>query len=258
MRVQHQAAYILLNRPYSETSWIIELFSRDYGRLALMAKGARRIKSTLKGSLLPFQPVLLSWTGKGDIPTLTSAEIDQNEYSLQYQDLKGDALVCGFYCNELIVNLLHRHDPHVRLFDHYHATIMALYTANDNDALSNTLRIFEQALIKETGYEVSFDYEADGKTAIEDQAHYRFQSGQGFVRLAGSQRGSVTGSLIRSLSVGDSMKIQDDSAVSASNSSAGKHLMRDILNQTIGYKPIISRELFYPKTRREQPTPNVN
>jgi len=125
MRVHHQAAYVLVNRPYSETSWIVEVFTRDYGRFSLMAKGARRIKSKLKGALQPFQPLLISWVGKGEMPILTSAEIDQEQYDFAAHDLQGDALVCGFYCNELMVNLLHRHDPHAELFERYHKTIMA-------------------------------------------------------------------------------------------------------------------------------------
>jgi len=159
MRVHQQQAYVLLNRPYSETSWLVEVFSRDYGRLTLMAKGARRIKSKLKGSLLPFQPLLLSWVGKGEMPTLTSAEIDQSGYRLLDHELKGDALVCGFYCNELIINLLHRHDPHTKLFDDYHAVIMSLSknlgpenVESKKMTLANLLRRFEQVLMRETGY----------------------------------------------------------------------------------------------------------
>lgn len=237
MRVHQQVAYVLLNRPYSETSWIVEIFSRDHGRLALMAKGARRIKSHLKGVLLPFQPVLLSWTGKGEVPTLTAAEIDQSVYNLIDHELRGDALVCGFYCNELIVNLLHRHDPHKQLFKDYHHAIMALNSANADDNLGDALRDFEQKVMKETGYEISFEYEADGKTPIEPTALYRFQASHGFIRIGISSAGAIGGDLI--LSVGDKK---------ASNSSLGKHLMRDILSQTLGNKRIVSRELFFPKS----------
>ena len=155
MRVHHQPAYVLVNRPYSETSWIVEIFSREYGRLTLMAKGARRIKSKLKGTLIPFQPILVSWTGKGEVPTLTAAEIDQTDYKLIEHELRGDALVCGFYCNELIVNLLHRNDPHGALFDRYHSTIMALSQAVSDDVLPLVLRKFEQVVMKETGYQLS-------------------------------------------------------------------------------------------------------
>ena len=243
MRVHHQRAYVLVNRPYSETSWIVEAFSRDFGRIGLMAKGARRLKSKLKGSLMPFQPILISWTGKGEVPTLTSAEIDQTDYNLVDHELRGDALVCGFYCNELIANLLHRHDPHAVLFDRYHSTIMALSQAESEDVLPIVLRRFEQVIMKETGYQVNFDYEVDGKTEIDDNAHYRYISGQGFIRVAVAQRMTFSGRVIRSLSA------INPKGLSNHEVSLGKQLMRDILTQTLGRKAIVSRELFYPKYR---------
>lgn len=259
MRVHQQAAYVLLNRPYSETSWVVEVFSRDYGRLALMAKGARRIKSKLKGSLLPFQPVLLSWVGKGEMPTLTSAEIDQSSYHLCEHELKGDGLVCGFYCNELIINLLHRYDPHVKLFDEYHSVIMSLNQsasfvsgAHGGPNFALLLRAFEQMVMRETGYEINFKLEADGKTAIDQAAFYRFQSSQGFVRVAdqlSSHYDVVSGKVVLSmLELNDASGV-NVSGLSSADISRGKHLMRDILRQTLGQKKIISRELFFPKAR---------
>ena len=265
MRVFSQAAYILLNRPYSETSWVVEVFSRDFGRVALMAKGARRLKSKLKGALQPFQPVILSWTGKGEIPTLTSAEVNQNEVDLFKHQLRGDALVCGFYCNELLVNLLHRHDPHPSLFDTYSETILKLITAgipSDIDAnyvrsnhvigtvkepelrkvvLAETLRSFEQAVMKETGYEVSFLTEADGKTMILDESHYRFQPGEGFIRVGGPQANSVKGYIVKSLHGVGNAEASEEVV------SQGKLLMREILQQTLGRKKIVSRDLFFPR-----------
>ncbi len=243
MRVHHQQAYVLINRPYSETSWIVEVFTREYGRLALMAKGARRIKSKLKGALLPFQPLLISWTGKGEVPILTSAEIDQTDFNLVDHELHGDALVCAFYCNELIVNLLHRHDPHAVLFDRYHSTIMALPEAGDEESLPLILRRFEQMIMKETGYQINFDYEADGKTPIEDQGYYRYRASHGFIPLSGPQPMAFGGRVIKSLNIQSSAKLTNEEV------SQGKRLMRDILTQTLGRKPIVSRELFYPKNR---------
>lgn len=240
MRIHQQLAYVLLNRPYSETSWIVEIVSRDYGRIALMAKGARRIKSKLKGVLLPFQPVLLSWTGKGEIPTLTSAEIDQSDFNLIEHELTGDALVCGFYCNELLINVLHRHDPHPILFDQYHQTILALCTSQD---LSRTLRNFEQLVIKETGYEVSFELEADGKTPIRAEGYYQFIPSKGFLPVAQTDKIAVQGKVVLSL------LDAGDLSLSSTEVSFRKHLMREILRQTLGNKKIISRELFYPKVR---------
>lgn len=243
MRIHQQRAYVLVNRPYSETSWVVEILTREYGRLGLMAKGARRIKSKLKGSLMPFQPILVSWTGKGELPILTAAEIDQTDYNLIEHELRGDALVCGFYCNELIVNLLHRHDPHTALFDRYHSTIMALSEASSEEVLPLVLRKFEQAVMKETGYQINFDFEADGKTLIEDHGFYRYQPTQGFIRLGGPQRMAFTGRVIKSLNTHCPIKLSNEEV------SQGKQLMRDILSQTLGRKPIISRELFYPKGR---------
>ena len=236
MRVNQQPAYVLLNRPYSESSWIVEVFSRDYGRLALMAKGARRIKSRLKGVLLPFQPVLLSWVGKGEIPTLTSAEIQPSQLNLMEQELTGERLVCGFYCNELIVYLLHRHDPHIKLFSDYHQTILSLHSTKFG---SKNLREFEQKVIQETGYAVNFKYEADGKTKIAADQHYQFLPGQGFVAVSSNYQKATLGRVILGLQSGRRQSVDQ------ADNSQGKHLMRDILSQTLGYKKINSRELFY-------------
>lgn len=251
MRVFEQPAYTLINRPYSETSYIVEAFCRDYGRVGLMAKGARRLKSKFKGCLQPFQPVLLSWAGKGEVPTLTSAEVDQTQFDLFAHDLRGDALVCGFYCNELLVSLLHRHDPHQNLFDTYHQTIMALNGTRVNrnvHGLAETLRGFEQAVLKETGYEVSFLTEANGDTLIDDHAHYRFYAGEGFVRLGKPQIHSVTGRVVKSLHGADLASADAETAARA------KLLMREVLAQTLGNKRIISRDLFFP---RHQPDAHV-
>ena len=254
MREHQQAAFVLLNRPYSESSWIVEIFSKNHGRLALMAKGARRIKSKLKGVLLPFQPLLLSWSGKGEIPTLTSAEIDQRQYNLIEHELSGDAMVCGFYCNELIVNLLHRYDPHQALFDQYQDTILSLNTVDQRnrtlsklDWYAQQLREFEQTLIKESGYEISFRLEANGKTPIDSSLHYQFQPGQGFVRCPESQLKAVSGKTVLA-ALPDSVAAENE-VLSMQDFSQGKLLMRDILNQTLGYKKVVSRDLFFPKSR---------
>lgn len=246
MRVHQQTAYVLLNRPYSETSWIVEIFSRDYGRLALMAKGARRLKSPFKGTLLPFQPTLLSWTGKGEVPTLTAAEIQTDQFDLFHNELSGEALVCAFYCNELIVNLLHRHDPHRVLFDQYHQTILRLHqkVGQGERNLAEQLRDFERIIIKETGYAVNFLLEAEGKGELNDASYYLFQRGRGFVGCESSHPKAVLGRVIKAL---DS---QHDLFLSDAERLQGKLLMRDILSQTLGYKKIKSRELFFPKSRQ--------
>jgi DNA repair protein RecO (recombination protein O) len=180
------------------------------------------------------------------IPTLTSAEIDVSGFNLIENDLQGDQLVCGFYCNELLVYLLHRHDPHPQLFDRYHSTIIRLYdpeSVASEAKLAATVRKFEQIMLKETGYEVSFEKEADGKTAIQGEAFYQFQPGQGFVRSLPDQVKSVAGDVILA------MQADLESNAAQTHMIRVKHLMRDILKQSLGHQKINSRELFFPKAR---------
>src|SRR5437762_1362429 len=113
-RVDAQPALVLHSYPFRETSLVIEVFTRDFGRVALVARGARRPRSALRGVLLAFQPLLVSWSGKGELYTLIRAE-----WHGAYQPLRGLSLICGFYLNELLLKLLPRHDAHERLFDTY-------------------------------------------------------------------------------------------------------------------------------------------
>lgn len=238
MRVFNQRAFTLISRPYSETSSIVEVFTKDYGRIGLMAKGAKRIKSKVKGVLQPFQPVLLSWTGKGEVPTLTSAEIDLEKINLFRHDVSGDRLVCAFYCNELLMSLIHRHDPHPKLFEIYQDTVLQMGIEDSEVSLANNLRNFEQSIMKEAGYEVSFLTESDGKTLIEDHSYYSFQAGQGFVRETVDSPNNVKGVVIKSLYGANHAPSDPEIA------SEAKRLMRRILVQTMGKRNIVSRELF--------------
>ena len=142
-RVSSQPAFVLHSYPYKETSLIVDVFSRDYGRVALVAKGAKRPHSKLRAVLQTFQPLTLGWSGKAEVRTLTSAE-----WIGGLLPLEKSALLCGFYLNELLVKLLARDDPHPALFDHYIATLNQL--AHDEPA-PIVLRKFERALLKETG-----------------------------------------------------------------------------------------------------------
>lgn len=237
MRVNQQPAYVLLNRPYSETSWIVELFTRDYGRLSVIAKGARRLKSKVRGVLLPFQPLLVSWSGKGEMPTLTNAEID-----IELIELLGDALICGFYCNELLVNLLHRHDPHPELFKDYNALIMQFQIEQAESETSLLIRGFEQQLIKEIGYGINFNNQANSRLPIQNDNYYYFEQSAGFVLCDAGHPKAVQGEVILGLADA-SKRLTSEQRVMA------KHIMRDIIKQILGNKKITSRSLFFPKLR---------
>src|SRR6478609_8357938 len=113
-RVTQQPAFVLHSYPYKETSLIVEVLTRDYGRIALVAKGAKRPHSKLRGVLQTFQPLSVGWSGKSEVRTLTGAE-----WLGGLLPLEKSALLCGFYLNELLVKFVARDDPHRPLFDHY-------------------------------------------------------------------------------------------------------------------------------------------
>jgi DNA repair protein RecO (recombination protein O) len=142
-KVAGQPAFVLHSYPYKETSLIIDLFTRDFGRVALIAKGAKRPHSQLRGVLQTFQPLSSSWVGKSELRTLTDAE-----WVGGMLPLEKTALLCGFYLNELLVKLLARDDAHPALFDHYVSTLNQLA---HGEPAPIVLRKFERALLKETG-----------------------------------------------------------------------------------------------------------
>ena len=142
-RVTGQPAFVLHSYPHKETSLIIDVLTRDHGRIALVAKGAKRPHSQLRGVLQTFQPLQAGWTGKSELRILTGAE-----WVGGMLPLEKTALLCGFYLNELLVKLLARDDPHPVLFDHYVATLNQLA---HNEPAPIVLRKFERALLKDTG-----------------------------------------------------------------------------------------------------------
>jgi len=142
-RVQAQPGFVLHSYPYKETSLIIDVFTRQYGRVALLAKGAKRPHSQLRGALQTFQPLTFSWSGKSELQTLTAAE-----WVGGMLPLEKNTLLCGFYLNEIIIKLIQRDDPQPLLFDEYVTTINHLAHA---ESASIVLRKFELNLLKTAG-----------------------------------------------------------------------------------------------------------
>lgn len=178
-RIDAQPAYVLHTRPYRETSLLVEAFSRDFGRIALLARGARRPHSTLRGLIMAFQPLELSWSGKGEVLTLMKAEWQGGQPLLA-----GLPLFCGYYINELLMRLLPREDAHPRLFEHYAQMLLRLgYSAKEQVAEAE-LRSFECALLAELGYGLTLDRDCQGQPVIVD-ACYRYEIERGPVLLTG-------------------------------------------------------------------------
>ena len=223
-----QPAYVLHTYPYRETSLIVEVFSRDFGRLPLMARGARRPKSAVRGLLLSFQPLSLRWFGKAELRTLHSAEWQGGQPLLQ-----GTALICGFYLNELLLKLLHRDDPHERLFLYYQETLQELARRTDYAAV---LRRFEMNLLKELGYALTLDHDADSGAAIETDVPYRYVFERGPVRQKTGQNGvELRGKTLLDMAADD---YADPATLQQS-----KALMRALINHYLGDDTLHTRQI---------------
>lgn len=184
-KVDSQSAFVLHTYPYRETSLIVEVFSRDFGRVALLARGARRPRSALRGLLLAFQPLELAWAGKGEVQTLMKVEWQGGQPLLA-----GKALFCAYYLNELLMRLLPREDAHERLFSVYAETLRRFADM----PRESDLRRFERAFLQELGYGLTLENDAKG-IPIELAGHYAYEIEHGPVRLdrPGSSALSVSG-----------------------------------------------------------------
>jgi DNA repair protein RecO (recombination protein O) len=171
MRVLLQPVFILHRRPYRDTSLLLEIFGQDHGRLGLVARGAVAPRSRLKGLLQPFAPLLLSWTGAGELATLTAAEEAGRPIPLA-----PNRVLAGLYVNELLLRLLPRVDPHPGLFAAYQALLAELAVAPSEEP---PLRRFEKRLLEELGYGLSLDCEAANGMPIvaEERYHYVLDRG---------------------------------------------------------------------------------
>jgi len=174
-RTDQEAGYVLHTYPYKETSLIVEAFTRRHGRVALLARGARRPRSAMRGMLLSFQPLELAWSGAGELATLIRVDWG-GALRPPSGMLGGRGLMCAFYVNELMLRLLPRDDPHEALFDHYAATIASL---SGGDPLSAVLRAFEKRLLAELGYAPLLEREATSGAPIDPGGRYRYEPDRG-------------------------------------------------------------------------------
>ncbi len=164
-------AFVLHTHPYKETSLLVDLFTRCSGRVTVVARAARRPRSVMRGTLMSFQPLLMNWSGKGEVKTLYKAEW-QGGVGL----LRGEALLCGFYLNELLIRLLAREDPHEVLFDQYSGALRKL---SGGDASAPILRQFEKTLLKELGYALVLEREVMTGAEIDPLQLYTYDPEKG-------------------------------------------------------------------------------
>jgi len=240
VRVKLQPAFVLHARPYRDTSQILDVLTPEYGRLALVAKGSRRrVRGGSTVALLqPFVPLLLSFSGRGEMKTLTGVEI-----AGPAKAPVGTRLYSGFYLNELLVRLMHRHDPHPILFSVYSETVKSL--AGDGQ-VDEALRRFEFNLLRELGF--GFELALDGVSgqAVVAEHWYRFDTECGLVCVDGNEHADVPAF------PGNELLAMAGGEFGQAVRSTAKRLLRQALASHLGDKPLKSRELFL-RRRYDQP-----
>ena len=230
-RVQQQPAFLLHHRPFRDSSLLLDVFSEDYGKLALVARGARAAKSRLKGLLRPFMPLRLAWVIRTDLGTLTGAELDGQPLTLT-----GDALMSGYYVNELILQLLHRHDAQPELFSAYRQTVQALATAAESQESAIVLRKFEIEMLRLLGYAVNLYHEAGNTNPLNPDRNYEFRIEQGPVPVQRHEGGMVF-SGAQLIDIGE-QHFDDDNVLRA----AGR-LLRTVIAFHLGGKELKTRKV---------------
>jgi len=254
VRVALDPGYVLHRREYRDSSLILEALTRDHGRVALVARGARRPKARLNGLLQPFSPLLISWSGRGDLGTLTGAEPNGAA------TLRGRMLISGLYLNELLMKLLTRHDPHPGLFAAYETVLRELGGGGaaepDDWREQRALRLFEKALLREIGYGLVLDHDIATGAPIAAEADYDYQPERGPVEVSEPSHGvrepaAMPSAAERFPGIIGGVRVRGRSLISLASGVLDdaeslrdiKRLMRVIISVCLDHRPLHSRAL---------------
>ena len=231
MRIALQSAFLLHHRPYRESSMLLDVFTKEHGRISLIARGVRAPRSKLRSLLQLFSPLLISWQGKTELMTLQHVEAEGIPIRL-----RGDCLLSGLYLNELLVRLLQKQDAHRQLYTIYHSTLLELA---EGKLHQKSLRLFEKKLLDEIGYGLQLKRTALGDVLLAHRL-YRFYPDEGFQLL--DENSNTPEHLIFS---GQSLLAlaseQLDDLLSLRDA---KRLMRMVLQRLLGNQSLHSRKLF--------------
>jgi DNA repair protein RecO (recombination protein O) len=221
--VYGQPAFILQHRPYRESSVLLDVLTESHGVITVLAKGVRKPKSKTAALLQPFTRLTLSYWDKTELKVLNQVEWSE-AYALQRL-----ALYCGFYLNELVLSVLHKHDPHPEVFSCYCTGLQAL---SQSEFPEQTLRYFELDLLQAIGYGLDLTFDYSSGAAVNPQMRYRFVAGQGLQR---HDNGIISGHSLwqlqqRAVLEGDAMR-------------EAKHLLRSMLEVQLQGRRLKSREV---------------
>lgn len=241
-RVSHEPGYVLHRYDWSESSLILEVFARHHGRIALVAKGAKRPSSNFRPVLLPLQPLQLNFSGEAEIRTLKSAE-----WMGGHVMPTGEALLSGYYVNELLLRMLARDDPHEALFDAYAAVVQVLagdHGPAQSATQSAALRAFELLLLREAGHLPALDSQTLTLEPLDREGHYALLPEAG-LRAAGSEEPALAGAdwLALQAALDDPAPFSATLRVAAGTNGALRVQLRNLLNYHCGVATLRTRQM---------------
>ena len=238
-RISDEPAFVLHRYDWSESSLILEVFTRHYGRIALVAKGAKKPSSNFRPILLPLQPLHVAYAGDAEIRTLKGAE-----WMGGHVMPTGDALMSGYYINELLLNLLARDDPHPRLFDVY-ASVVQVIASGHGEALQSALRTFELLLLREIGLLPMLDAQTLTLGGLDAEARYSLVPEGGLRQTGDGDRASLSGAQWLSLqaALADSAPFTTTLRACADVMAELKPQLRTLLNYHCGVKTLKTRQV---------------
>jgi DNA repair protein RecO (recombination protein O) len=230
MRVEQQPAFVLHARAWRETSMLVEILTRDHGRVGVVARGVRGARSRHPRALLqPLVPLSLGWVGRGELATLSGIETTGPALSAS-----GEGLLCALYVNEVIMRLVQRHDPHADVFADYVETLARL-ARGEHPAW--TLRRFERDLLTHLGYGIVADCEADSGAALDPNRDYGYRFEFGAVPWLGADDGlKLRGSALLALA--------EDRQPGSEDLATLRRLMRALISRHLDGKELRAWGLF--------------
>ncbi len=237
-RFLDEPAFVLHRYDWSETSLIIEVFSRHHGRLALVAKGAKRPTSQLRPILLPLQPLLLSWSGEGEVRTLKTAHWQGGHVMPM-----GESLLAGTYFNEMLMRLLARDDAHADLFDGYAQAVALL--AQRGEPAPAILRAFELLLLRESGYLPLLNEEASTLATLNNHCGYVLEPEGGLRRALPADKWALPAKHWQALQLALADATPFDALVSACRPCVGalQSQLRQMLHYHCGVSAFKTRQM---------------
>lgn len=227
-RVVLQPAFVLHTRPYRDTSLLVELLTSQSGRLTVLARGVRSMRSRAYGLLRLFSPLLVSFSGKSDLQNLNQVEANGNSYNL---DAK--VLFSGFYVNELLLRLLQRYDPHPNVYKIYQQTLTALASFQQPEI---ALRLFEKQLLADLGYGLQLDRTVNGAPILPEN-NYIFEFGIGLQKAKVSGQHSFSGKSL--------LALQMNNLVAVEELEDAKRLLHAALFVLLGGRPLKTQAFFH-------------